>query len=194
MRKKSSFACSIRMERAKSHVCRCPNIRTRYGMAVCPMCARIALWLSRSRALRYTVNGHRFNPNKLLIDPYARSLYRARSNGAICIVDTIPVTLDGICPLTSATTLHSCQMPGHRSDRCSGRRRCAAANSARAFRHLRIARAWLHNAPSGRRRSYPRNDGRTEASGRHPASAQGWGSRPWNCCLFTQLRPHVRWP
>ena len=48
----------------------------RCGTPTCPAAARARLRLPRVRPLP-TQQGHRFNPNKLLLDPYARSLQGA---------------------------------------------------------------------------------------------------------------------
>ncbi len=70
---KSNCACSTTRACARSSGSNCRNTRTRSGTATCPTPGRHDLRLPRPRPLRATA-GHRFNPNKLLIDPYAKGL------------------------------------------------------------------------------------------------------------------------
>ena len=50
----------------------CPSTRTKSGTATCQICGRGQLYGYRVHGPYEPEHGHRFNPNKLLIDPYAR--------------------------------------------------------------------------------------------------------------------------
>ncbi len=70
----SSSACSTATGDARSHASTCPNAPTSVWHGYLPgVRAGPALRLSRPRPLR-PQDGHRFNPHKLLLDPYARAL------------------------------------------------------------------------------------------------------------------------
>ena len=77
MRSGSNFVYSIRTECAKRRAWCCPNGPTRSGTAICPDAAPGLLYGYRVHGPYDPLNGHRFNPNKLLIDPYARALNKS---------------------------------------------------------------------------------------------------------------------
>ena len=59
---------------ARWRASRCPNAPTRSGTATCPACGPGQLLrLPRLRPVR-SAHGHRFNPHKLLLDPYAKAI------------------------------------------------------------------------------------------------------------------------
>ena len=94
-------------------------------------------------------HGHRFNPHKLLLDPYAKAIvgelrwrdahfgYRSAS----------PRRRPVVQPPRQRSL--DAEVPGHGSDLRLGRRRATAAPAAR-YRHLRGARARSDDASSGR--------------------------------------------
>ena len=69
-------ALPVRREAAarKSSGSSCRNTPTRSGTAICPASGRRTLYGYRVHGAYEPENGHRFNPNKLLLDPYAREL------------------------------------------------------------------------------------------------------------------------
>ena len=75
MPRRSSFACSIRRASARRTAYRCPNTRTRSGTATCRTCAAASFTATACHGPYDPKNGHRFNPNKLVIDPYAKALH-----------------------------------------------------------------------------------------------------------------------
>ena len=75
MRKRSSSASSTRRASARPTASRCPNTPTRSGTAICPTSGPGQLYGYRVHGPYDPANGHRFNPNKLLIDPYAKALF-----------------------------------------------------------------------------------------------------------------------
>ena len=75
MRRRSSSASSTRRASARPTASRCPNTRTRSGTATCRSCGPGQLYGYRVHGPYDPANGHRFNPNKLLIDPYAKALF-----------------------------------------------------------------------------------------------------------------------
>ena len=70
----SSCACSTRRAGARSSASTCPSAPTSSGTATCrrraPACSTATACTARTRPSA----GHRFNPHKLLLDPYARAL------------------------------------------------------------------------------------------------------------------------
>ena len=68
----SISACSIRPAGARSRPIRCRNAPTRSGTATCPNARAGLLYGYRAYGPYEPQNGHRFNRNKLLLDPYAR--------------------------------------------------------------------------------------------------------------------------
>ena len=67
-----------------------------------------ALRLSRARPLRARA-GHRFNPNKLLLDPYAKRLGRPAASGAMRISAIAPAARAPTCRSTGATMRAACR-------------------------------------------------------------------------------------
>ena len=68
----SSFACSIRPAAARSRASICRNAPTRSGTAICPNARTGLIYGYRAYGPYSPQDGHRFNPHKLLLDPYAR--------------------------------------------------------------------------------------------------------------------------
>ena len=73
-RNASSSACSIRPAGARSRASRCPNAPTRSGTATCPSARPGLIYGYRAHGPYEPQRGHRFNPHKLLLDPYARRI------------------------------------------------------------------------------------------------------------------------
>ena len=73
-RKASSFACSIPPAAARSRASICRNAPTRSGTAICPNARTGLIYGYRAHGPYEPQHGHRFNPHKLLLDPYARRL------------------------------------------------------------------------------------------------------------------------
>ena len=61
---------------ARSRGSRCRSAPTRSGTAICRTRGRDCFTAIASTALTIPETAHRFNPHKLLIDPYARALDR----------------------------------------------------------------------------------------------------------------------
>ena len=75
MPRRSSSACSTRTAGPRSRASCCPSSRMRSGTATCRTRARASSTATGCTAPTSRTPGHRFNPNKLLIDPYARMLH-----------------------------------------------------------------------------------------------------------------------
>ena len=82
----SSCACSTRAAGARSSASRCPSRTDQSGTATCPRLGPGQLYGYRVHGPYEPERGHRFNPHKLLLDPYAkrcsaeRPLARRRSS------------------------------------------------------------------------------------------------------------------
>ncbi len=102
-------------------------------------------------------NGHRFNPNKIVMDPYAKSVARTDSVGRR------DVRLHGRRSLTTtsrSTTRDNARVRAARGGRRPGLhlgRRSSAADAVAQHGHLRDARARLHEAASGSPRASARH-------------------------------------
>src|SRR6185436_11872660 len=72
MPRRSSFACSMKAASTKCSALRSRSAPTRSGIAICPR--PVMLYGYRVHGPYEPENGHRFNPAKLLLDPYARSI------------------------------------------------------------------------------------------------------------------------
>ena len=103
-------ALPVRRDRtnARPRASSCPNTPTRSCTAMCRTSAR-----ARSTAIACTAPtsptaGHRFNPNKLLLDPYARGAFRRAEMGpgGVRLPDGDAATTS---PSTSATARRSCR-------------------------------------------------------------------------------------
>ncbi len=70
----SSCACSIRAGVARSRATSCPNARTRSGTGTCRRSRPDSCTAIASHGPYLPEQGHRFNPHKLLLDPYAKKL------------------------------------------------------------------------------------------------------------------------
>ena len=70
-RRASSCVCSTRPTAARSSASRCPNTPTRFSTAGSRASALVRFTAIACTALTSPTAGHRFNPNKLLLDPYA---------------------------------------------------------------------------------------------------------------------------
>ena len=80
-RRGSSSACSTTAA-ARSSASRCPNTPTRSGTATCRTCGPGTLYGYRVHGPYEPESGHRFNPNKLLLDPYAQRACRRAGVGS----------------------------------------------------------------------------------------------------------------
>ena len=105
--------------------------------------------------------GTRFNPAKLLIDPYAKAIDGAVRWDAANVLPYVPWTGDDDADLTIDETDSAPAMPKSVVDRpglrLAGRRARAAADAVAGDRHLRDAREGLHQAARGRARGPPRD-------------------------------------
>ena len=70
---RSRSACSTRTASAKPSASSCRNTPTRSGTATCPDVEPGTIYGYRVHGPYEPEQGHRFNPNKLLLDPYARA-------------------------------------------------------------------------------------------------------------------------
>ena len=73
-RRESSCVSSMQPGSASSSASRCPNTPTRSGTAICPMRGPVPCTRYRVHGPYAPEQGHRFNPNKLVLDPYAKAL------------------------------------------------------------------------------------------------------------------------
>ena len=62
--------------RKKRVASRCRSRPTWSGTAFCPTCGRTSSTATASTARTSPQHGHRFNPNKVVLDPYAKSVAR----------------------------------------------------------------------------------------------------------------------
>ena len=108
--------------------------------------------------------GHRFNPNKLLIDPYARQLVGALKWGPELFGYTLDHP-DKDKSSTSATARLHAEMPGHRSGLYLGRIAASRRRALGAYNRLRDARQGIHAAHP----LIPEADRGTFAGLAHPA-------------------------
>ena len=72
-RPRSSCACSTTTARPSSSASSCPSTPTRSGTATCRTRGPARSTATASTAPTSREAGHRFNPNKLLLDPYAKA-------------------------------------------------------------------------------------------------------------------------
>ena len=68
--------------RRRSSASSCRNTPTRSGTAICPMRGPGTVYGYRVHGPYEPEAGHRFNPNKLLLDPYAKALRRRARMGS----------------------------------------------------------------------------------------------------------------
>ena len=80
----SSSACSAPMAVMSSSASPCRNTRTRSGTATCRTSGQARFTAIGSTVPTSPRRGHRFNPNKLLIDPYARAIGGLKWSGEPC--------------------------------------------------------------------------------------------------------------
>ena len=104
-------ALPVRRRRAsaRSSASSCPNTPTRSGTAICRTRGP-----ARSTAIACTArtsrkHGHRFNPNKLLLDPYAKALVGELHMGPGGVRLHASDAEATTCPSTSATARRSCR-------------------------------------------------------------------------------------
>ena len=128
-------------------------------------------------------HGHRFNPNKLLLDPYAQGSWSASCSGTRVLRLHDRRTEEDLSS-TSATARRSCQNAAS-SIRHSLGPRAAAADPVGSHGHLRGARAWLHQAhpavPQELRGTFRRSRRQAKSSNTSRASASPRSS----CCRCT---------
>ena len=76
-RPRSSCACSIRPTQPRNRsALRCRNRPTRSGTPTCPTFSPSSSTAIASTGPTSQQNGHRFNPNKIVLDPYAKAIGR----------------------------------------------------------------------------------------------------------------------
>ena len=165
MRTRSSFACSIMSVSVKSRAWRWPNTLTTSGTDILPGARPGQLYGYRVHGPYDPLNGHRFNPNKLLIDPYARALDRSFEwNDLHCGY----IVGDPREDLSFDTRDNAALMPKCRvviRIRLEGRGKAAIVGDAQ--RDLRTARTRLHDAPPRCRTRAARHFCRPLQCGRH---------------------------
>ena len=103
--------------------------------------------------------GHRFNPNKLLLDPYAKAIAGTIDYGRREPLPYVPDGDDADLVLdTEDDARGDAEVRRHRRElRLAGRRRGAPADPVARGGHLRGARQGLHRAPSRRPRGPARH-------------------------------------
>ena len=162
---------------------RCPSRRTRSGTAT----SRTSVQVSCT-GIGYPTAGHRFNPAKLLLDPYARQIGRSPiwhdalydeplrngGHGTPDSRDTVPWAPLGVVADPAV-------------------RRPAAPNTVVRDGHLRAARQGVHLASSRGTGPSAGYVSRAGVGADAASSPGGWGSRPWSCCRCTSMPPSGRW-
>ena len=146
---RSSCACSTMPAAPSSSASSCPNTPTRSGTAICPTRGP-----ARSTAIACTArtsprNGHRFNPNKLVLDPYAKAFVGALrwDNALFGYTHRVEGRGPQLRPARQRA-LHA-EMPRHRSGLHLGPR-APARGALGSHHHLRNACPRLHQAASRR--------------------------------------------
>ena len=142
MPRRSSSACSTPSGKREIGPHRAARIsRTRSGTAICPGSRPGQLYGYRVHGPYDPENGHRFNPNKLLIDPYAKALYGEISWNDAHFGYALRLSRTPTCRSTGATRRRHAEMRrDRRRARCIlGRRRARRSRPGRT-RHLRGAR------------------------------------------------------
>ena len=81
----------------------CPSRPTRSGTATCPTSCPGSSTATASTARTSPAQGHRFNPNKVLLDPYAKAIGRDAAAGTTRCSATRSATRRPTCRSTSAT-------------------------------------------------------------------------------------------
>ena len=149
----------------------CPSTPTRSGTPTCPTSSPASSTATASTAPTSRQKGHRFNPHKLLLDPYAKAIGRdlhwddALFGYKIGDPDGRPV-------VRRARQRALRPAGGRRRHGLHLGRRPAAAHALAQDAHLRAARQGLHQAPSRRAREAARHLRRRGLRGGHPAPAQ----------------------
>ena len=122
--------------------------------------------------------GHRFNPNKVVLDPYAKAIGRDAALGRRAVRLQDRRSARPTCRSTSATTPPFAPLAvGDRPGLHLGRRP-AAAHALAQDADLRAARQGLHQAASGRAREAARHLRRPRLRGGHQAPRTTWASPP----------------
>ena len=166
----SSSACSTTTGTRRAS--RSRSAPTSSGTATCPASARGSATATASTAATRRSEGHRFNPHKLLLDPYAKAITGSVDWRAANVLPYVPGSRRR--PTSSRTTRTT-------------RSRCRSAvvidqafdwegdrpprDPLGGHGHLRGARQGLHDAPSGRARGPPRHLRRPRLRGGARASA-----------------------
>ena len=183
MRRRSSSASSMRT--AASSACRSASTPTSSGTATCPACAPGQRYGFRVHGPYEPEQGHRFNPNKLLLDPYAGAHRRRRPGDRRAVRLPHRRRARWTCPSTSATARRACPSAWSSTTRFDWGDDAPPRDAVARYGHLRDARQGLHAAAS--RRPPERCAARTPASPPEPRSATctGWASPPSSCCPST---------
>ena len=120
--------------------------------------------------------GHRFNFNKLLLDPFATAISRLPPGILARLVDTIRRRRSKTWCLRSSTMPASCRNAYSRQRALSTGMKTATPASVVEDGHLRNACSWLHHSSQLRRgasRHVPRPDGKDPLSQRTGSDRRG---------------------
>ena len=90
---------------------RCPSRPTWSGTATCPTCGPASSTATASTGRTSRPTGHRFNPNKVLLDPYAKAIGRDAALGRRDVRLPASAIPRRTCRSTSATTPRSRRWP-----------------------------------------------------------------------------------
>ena len=163
---------------------RCPSRPTRSGTATCPTSCPASSTATASTGRTNPAKGHRFNPNKVLLDPYAKAIGRDVKWDDRCSA-TRSATTGRPVRSTTATARRSAPLAAVVDTGVHLGRRPAAAHALAQDAHLRAARQGLHQAASRTcRRSCAAP---TPAWPPRPAieHLHDWASRRSSCCRCT---------
>ena len=190
----SSCACSTPAAGASCSASRCPSTPTRSGTATCPRRGPGSSTATACTARTSPSDGHRFNPHKLLLDPYAQAASSARCAGATRIFGyRVGHQREDLSFDRRDSAPRHAEVPGRSTPRSPGATTAAARAVARDG-DLRAARARLHHAAPGRAAGAARHLRRARARApvdRPPASASA--SPPSSCCRCTRSSTTATW-
>ncbi len=150
-----------------SSASRCRSTPTRSGTATCRMCIPATVYGFRVHGPYEPQAGHRFNPNKLLLDPYARAHIGELKWGPECFGYTIGAADDDLSfdERDSAPFVPKCVVVDPNFD-WKGQPR-SRGRPVGPHHHLRGARAGLHQAASRGAAEAARHLCRTRHAGGH---------------------------
>ena len=164
----------------------CRNTPTRSGTATCPTRGPAPSTATASTAPTSPTAGHRFNPNKLLLDPYAKQLVGQLQlePGAVRLHDGERATTS---PSTSATAPPSCRNAGSSTRPSPGAATGRPQTAVGAHDHLRdrMSRASRKLASRRAGASCAAPIAASRRPDVHPTTSSSSASRRSSCCRST---------